>query len=377
MRPAVRLAGALLLAVVVYLYGATSEVAWLFLLAFWIAAFALAGYFYSRWNASGLHARLEVTAAASGPGSPIGELPETWLRAGPPLPVFEGDRIAATVRLETAGAARGPARLRGRLGETEISAAAGVVPRAGWSREVAVPAVRRGPLRAAGWRLEAGDPLGFFRHVAAAGDAEVGLALPLFTSLRRSSAHRELESSLAAPRAGAGNELFGVREYRPGDPLRRIHWRGSARHGRLVVREYEPPGLRLLGVFLDPEPASPELADQLARIAASEVWDCLREGGLAVLWAPGLEPTQPREGRSLWALLEWLARYPDLPRSGQGAPGVADAVAVCGRPGALDEELAGVRRRGGEARAWLVGAAEEEAERADFPTRAAGLRWPL
>jgi uncharacterized protein (DUF58 family) len=40
-------------------------------------------------------------------------------------------------------------------------------------------------------------------------------------------------------RTGAGQEYLGVREYRPGDPPRSVHWRSTARVGRLVVREFE------------------------------------------------------------------------------------------------------------------------------------------
>ena len=40
-------------------------------------------------------------------------------------------------------------------------------------------------------------------------------------------------------RAGAGEDFLGVREFRPGDPLRAVHWRSSARAGTLVVREFE------------------------------------------------------------------------------------------------------------------------------------------
>jgi uncharacterized protein (DUF58 family) len=40
-------------------------------------------------------------------------------------------------------------------------------------------------------------------------------------------------------RTGAGEEYHGVREYRPGDPRRSVHWRTSARAGKLVVREFE------------------------------------------------------------------------------------------------------------------------------------------
>jgi uncharacterized protein (DUF58 family) len=34
-------------------------------------------------------------------------------------------------------------------------------------------------------------------------------------------------------------DVRGVRPYRPGDPIRTIHWRSSARRGELVVREYD------------------------------------------------------------------------------------------------------------------------------------------
>lgn len=36
---------------------------------------------------------------------------------------------------------------------------------------------------------------------------------------------------------GAGSEPYALREYRPGDPPVRIHWKASARHDRLVSRE--------------------------------------------------------------------------------------------------------------------------------------------
>ncbi len=36
---------------------------------------------------------------------------------------------------------------------------------------------------------------------------------------------------------GLGREPYGVREYLPGDPPGKIHWKATARHGRLVTRE--------------------------------------------------------------------------------------------------------------------------------------------
>lgn len=50
-------------------------------------------------------------------------------------------------------------------------------------------------------------------------------------------------------RGGGSEEFFGIRPYRPGDSLRRIHWRRSARTGELVSREYiqqQRPSVTLL-----------------------------------------------------------------------------------------------------------------------------------
>jgi uncharacterized protein (DUF58 family) len=45
--------------------------------------------------------------------------------------------------------------------------------------------------------------------------------------------------------------LAGVREYRPGDSLRRIHWPATARTGELQARVYEPSTTHKLMIFLN------------------------------------------------------------------------------------------------------------------------------
>ncbi len=370
-----RVFGALVLATVVFFYGTTSQVAWLFLLGYSLYALVAAAFLYALWNSRGVRARLAFIGADPGPHSPLDALPEAWLRTAPrPRPVFEGDRVRLALELRSLGRARGPARWSGWVAGKEVSAAAGLVPAAGWRVERGVGPVRRGGVASEGWRLEAGDPLGMFRVETRFEPAAVTLALPRFATLSLRPRVRELEASLAAPRAGAGNELFGVREYRLGDPLRRIHWRSSARRGELVVREYEPPGQQLLTMLLDPDPPSPEVADQIARLAASEAWDCLRAGGRVLAWAPGLEPTTPAEARSLWAILEWLARYPALEPADTDPPPSAEAVALLGsaQAGVL-EALAAAGRRGAEARAWLIGFQAD----VGVPARSVELAWPL
>jgi uncharacterized protein (DUF58 family) len=142
-----------------------------------------------------------------------------------------------------------------------------------------------------------------------------------------------------------------------------------------VVREFEPPGLKVLALLLDAEPATQAAADQLARLAASEAWDCLRAGGRVHLWAPGLEPLAPWQARSIWAVLEWLARWPELPAEASEPPRVMDAIAFTDRSdGPAIEALKDLQEQGGAVRAWLVGDEEGELE---LPFTRAGLAWPL
>jgi uncharacterized protein (DUF58 family) len=364
------------LGMVLYLYGATSEVSWLFLIGFWVWGLGVAAYLYALWNSRGITAGVGILGVRSGPGSPEGGLPEAMLRAAPlPAPIFEGDRVQIRLELRSRST-MGPARLSGVAGGIEMTAGTGRVGPAGWQVAREIGPMARGPLRASDWTLETSDPLGFFRHTETRPPAELGLVLPLFTELANVPMVRDTEAGVAALRAGAGNELFGVREYSPGDPLRRIHWRSSARRGELVVREYEPPGLRQLVIVLEPLPQSPEIADQIARLGASEAWDCIRGGGRAVLWAPGRSRTGILESRSLWAMLEWLARYPGPAEDDAGPPPMSDAVGIAGSAASpVMEFLEDVRRRGGAARAWLVGL--DRAADADVPTRQVGTQWPL
>jgi len=327
---------------------------------------------YALWNRHGLRLFLSARGARSGEGSPAAELPDRVLRTGPhPAPLFEGDALELELGLDTTGASHGPAWIGGELAGRRLHAGTGVVPGAGWRVQRLLDGLRRGPIGATGWTTVTSDPLGFFVSRKRSGDVEVAVALPRFASLAGRVQTRELESSVASPRAGSGTEIFGVREYHSGDSLRRIHWRSSARHGELVVREFEPPGVQTLVIYVDPSPRTSGVADQVARIAASEAWDCIREGGRVALWSPGLETWQ---GRDLWGALDWLARYPGV-AGDDPAPAGNEAVIVTGvGDERLLEALETARRRGSRVRAWVVGDADLDV---DAPVEHVGTEWPL
>ena len=58
--------------------------------------------------------------------------------------------------------------------------------------------------------------------------------------------------SIPARRGGSGTDFFGVREYHPGDSLRTINWRLSARHPRrYFTKEFEQEEIAEIGLILD------------------------------------------------------------------------------------------------------------------------------
>lgn len=74
--------------------------------------------------------------------------------------------------------------------------------------------------------------------VAATEMLVVPTPIPLELDLPSASGWGSAETEMGQAR-GAGIEPRGVREYVPGDSIRYIHWRSSARAGQLLVKEFE------------------------------------------------------------------------------------------------------------------------------------------
>jgi uncharacterized protein (DUF58 family) len=53
------------------------------------------------------------------------------------------------------------------------------------------------------------------------------------------------------PRRGQGPDYLGIREYRPGDSMRHVHWPSTARTGVVMVREFEEEQTRRLAIVVD------------------------------------------------------------------------------------------------------------------------------
>jgi uncharacterized protein (DUF58 family) len=73
---------------------------------------------------------------------------------------------------------------------------------------------------------------------------------------------------VALARSGRGEDFYAVREFRPGDDSREIHWKSTAKTGRLMLREREDATSRRVAIYLDnrtPDPETPEARSQVER----------------------------------------------------------------------------------------------------------------
>ena len=135
---------------------------------------------------------------------------------------------------------------------------------------------RRGMIRLDDLRLLLPDPLGLFQSyrkiVAPAATLTVlprrfplpAIKLPGETSF-------EAPGDIHAASIGNSGEFVALRDYRPGDPLRQIHWKSWARNGRPIVKEMENSCFPRYGLILDTlsgEQTDPQFEEAIS-VAAS------------------------------------------------------------------------------------------------------------
>lgn len=78
-------------------------------------------------------------------------------------------------------------------------------------------------------------------------------------------AYRRGEGPWSTPHKGRGENIFGIREYLPGDTSRDIHWRSTAKLSQTMVKEYESAGMKKVHIVLDtslPEEVTPMYREQ-------------------------------------------------------------------------------------------------------------------
>ena len=146
-------------------------------------------------------------------------------------------------------------------------------------------------------------PFGLFRKerdVPVRGEILVWPRIDLRVRLPAGAAGRRQRRSQDAhgTERGARGEYRSLREYRPGDDPRDIHWKATARTGRAVVREYDRAAAEALWVSLDVGTPEGDASERAADLTASLLARLLRDGSPVALHAgdrvvpPGSGPGQ-------------------------------------------------------------------------------------
>lgn len=116
-----------------------------------------------------------------------------------------------------------------------------------------------------------------------------------------------------SPRRSRGGEFHGLREMRPDDDPRDIHFRTSARRGHLFVREFEADQGHIAMIALEEttlvEPERDSAIELAVTTAASLALELLRRGYQVGLCAGGARLLPERSGRQENRILHALALY--------------------------------------------------------------------
>ena len=137
---------------------------------------------------------------------------------------------------------------------------------------------RRGRIELAGLTVGRADALGLVRGLARVPLAARLIALPRRYRLPEMAlpGRRKFQPggvSLAAS-VGDSEEFLALRDYRPGDPLQRVHWKSFARTGKPVVKEYQDEFFERHALVLDTGSTAGEDAafEDAVALAASFVY---------------------------------------------------------------------------------------------------------
>jgi len=131
---------------------------------------------------------------------------------------------------------------------------------------------RRGAFPLGPTTLTSGDPFGLFRARRQFPAQESLIVLPMIFEIPRFHSPPGLLPGGQVIRHKASDvtpHSAGVREYMPGDPMKRIHWPTSVRRRQLMVKEFEQDPQAEIWLFLDAQAsAHAEKAHQVENLRA-------------------------------------------------------------------------------------------------------------
>lgn len=203
--------------------------------------------------------------------------------------LYEGDSMRVDLKLENPGKRLLFVEVRDRLPrQVKVQEGGGssydflALPRHGAAKlryELRAPLLGVYEVGPTDLRLE--DPFGLFFEERSVAPPDTLWVLPRPEDLRKAALLSRLPLPLLGEhqvnRPGDGFDFFALREYVPGDTMRMVNWKASARSGKMMVNQMERTTAAEVAIFIDgravvdvgPEDRSPRVL--AARAAASLV----------------------------------------------------------------------------------------------------------
>ncbi|QOC26466.1 MULTISPECIES: DUF58 domain-containing protein [Microbacterium] len=170
------------------------------------------------------------------------------------LRVVAGTPARATVEVRNVGSRTAlPGRIDVPIGAGLVEFGVPLLAPGAVSRHaLELPPQRRGVVRIGPATTIRSDPLGLLRREHAFEEVQELFVHPRTVAVPSSSAGliRDLDGSATRRLVDADMSFHAIREYAPGDARRQIHWKSTAKTGRLMVRQYEESRRSRMAVVL-------------------------------------------------------------------------------------------------------------------------------
>ena len=179
---------------------------------------------------------------------------------------------------------------------------------------------RRGLRKVRAVHLVSLFPLGLFRKgVHLSTDLEILVYPEIFGAALSRPAEAGRTGEEASRRPGWGHDLYALRDYRPGDDPRHMHWKQSARHGKLIFQQRQSEASQRLAIVFDNAvgsllaEADRKRFERLVSEAATAALDFLDDGFEVSLVTRDVRlpfATGPRQRRSILEVLALVEAKP-------------------------------------------------------------------
>ena len=227
-----------------------------------------------------------------------------------PVRVAVGEPVTHRLHVHNGGTASSPAvrlthALRG-LEDRNVYVV-GLPPGGSAHVDITRSALQRGVTASCTIRLESSAPLGLFAVSRATAYQQFFVVHPAVTAPHRSASRPHGLEDAIDPVPGPGLDIAGVREWQHGDDPRRVHWRSTARRGRLIVAERGLGAATALSLAVVGPSEAPDW-EGLVALAAATCRAAQVDGRQVTVQAwRGTLAGPPARGHTVVALLDWWA----------------------------------------------------------------------